>query len=704
MLYSAVKNYGFWVSVRKAFGRIRRMARNRFRRGRDRLFETFGRHGQSVVPVPLTISSAELPAELCAYLAEVAPAYLDHRFDLLGSGWVQVAHGVTCAGFEDWCHPTGPGLIADTDGRWLDGRVNSANLDRSQAIWRVIGQSGYRAIDWQLDFKSGYRWNELTYFSDIRIGPGGGADIKLPWELARMQHLPQLALCLLCSQAGDPRFASAKAYFNEIQAQLLDFIATNPPRFGVNWACPMDIAIRAANWLLTLDLLATAGYRLAPTAHNIVSQSIADHVAQVVDHLEWSEAYRTNHYLADIVGLLYAAARMEPSARNDACLAFAARELIGEAGVQFYPEGACYEGSTSYHRLSAELLLFGAALLAGLPEARRAALRSYSWSAIRVRPPFLPAPVAMFPDAGGSLHPFPKDFVAKLWRAAEFTKAVTRPDGNICQIGDTDSGRLFWLHPASLGGSPPERNDLDHAAMTEAIGTLFEPKAKHRWLDGIVVRALAGAWRPEIPEPPSRLDDVGDPDAIATQLRGLPDRSRRVRRYPLRPASLPWQRIAYPEFGLYVFRRENDFIAFRCAGQVGRGVPTGHRHDDNLGIEVMLDGKLVRSDPGTYVYTPAPELRNQYRSAAAHDTPRSPSWSVAVIGKELFLLAQSYSATCTCWRPDAVAGSIVSPHGTLSRLIRFHPDAVEILDAAFPGDLAPIDDSRLLCQGYGRKA
>jgi hypothetical protein len=703
MLYSAVKNYGFRVSVRKAFGRVRRIARNRFRRVRDRLFETFGRHGQSVVPVPLSISPAELPAELCAYLAEVAPAYLHHRFDLLGSGWVQVAHGVVCPGFEEWRYPPGPDVLADTDGRWLGGRVNPANLIRAQAIWRTIGQGAYRPIDWQLDFKSGYRWNEQTYFSGIKIGPAAGADIKVPWELARMQHLPQLALCLMRAQAGDARFASAEAYYNEIQAQLLDFIATNPPRFGVNWVCPMDIAIRAANWLLTLDLLATVGYRLATPVLEIVSQSIADHVAQIVAHLEWSEAYRTNHYLADIVGLMYAAARLEPSASNDAYLAFAAHELISEAGVQFYPEGACYEGSTSYHRLSAELLLFGAALLAGLPEARRAAFRSYSPSAIRVRPPFAPPPLAMFPDAGGNPHPFPKDFSDRLWRAAEFTEAVTRPDGKICQIGDTDSGRLFWLHPASLGGSPPERNDLDHAAMTEAIGTLFEPKAKHRWLDGTVVRALAGTWRPEIPELLPCPDDVGDPDAIAEQLLDLPERSRRMRRYPLKPSSVPWRRTAYPQFGLYVFSREKDFVALRCAGQVGRGVPTGHRHDDNLAVEAMFDGRLVIADPGTYVYTAAPALRNQYRSAFVHDAPRSAGWSVAVIGKDLFALAQPHFASCTCWRPDAIAGSIVSPHGTLSRLIRFHPDAVEILDAAFPGDLRPIEDSRLLCQGYGRK-
>jgi hypothetical protein len=311
--------------------------------------------------------------------------------------------------------------------------------------------------------------------------------------------------------------------------------------------------------------------------------------------------------------------------------------------------------------------------------------------------------VPVFPDAGGGSYPFGKDFVARLWRAAEFASAVTRPDGNICQIGDTDSGRLFWLHPSSLGGIPPRRNDLDHAATTEAVRSLFNPKAKHRWLDGRVVRALAGTWRPEVPEPMSQPDDVGDADEIAAQLLELPEGSRRIRRYPLRPSSAPWQRAAYPEFGLYIFRRDHDFVAFRCAGPVGRGVPTGHRHDDNLGIEAMFDGRLIVADPGTYVYTSAPELRNRYRSAAAHDAPRSPNWSVAASGEALFSLVQPYSAIRTCWRPDAVAGCIVSPHGRLSRLIRFRPDAVEILDAVFPGELTPLGDSQLLCQGYGRK-
>jgi len=52
----------------------------------------------------------------------------------------------------------------------------------------------YNLIDWQLDFRSGYRWSEKFESNKIKIGNVKGADIKVPWELARFQHLPLLAL------------------------------------------------------------------------------------------------------------------------------------------------------------------------------------------------------------------------------------------------------------------------------------------------------------------------------------------------------------------------------------------------------------------------------------------------------------------------------------------------------------------------------
>ncbi|MEZ7879117.1 MAG: hypothetical protein QMC11_02655, partial [Rhodospirillales bacterium] len=76
----------------------------------------------------------------------------------------------------------------------------------------------------------------------IAYGHEPGVDIKIPWELARLQHLPQLALAY-----SDQR---SQNLVDEFQNQTLDFMSANPPRYGVNWVCTMDVAIRAANLIL----------------------------------------------------------------------------------------------------------------------------------------------------------------------------------------------------------------------------------------------------------------------------------------------------------------------------------------------------------------------------------------------------------------------------------------------------------------------
>src|SRR3954453_14265489 len=101
-------------------------------------------------------------------------------------------------------------------------------------------------IDWQLDFKSGRRW-PLPHISRVPIVFPDGSDIKVPWELSRFQHLPLLAAAW--------RLTGERRYLQEIGEQVDAFVLDNPVEFGACWACTMDVAIRAANWVAALGML-----------------------------------------------------------------------------------------------------------------------------------------------------------------------------------------------------------------------------------------------------------------------------------------------------------------------------------------------------------------------------------------------------------------------------------------------------------------
>ena len=267
--------------------------------------------------------------------------------------------------------PRGPPSRPDPAGSWLIGRLSSPNLAEARRIWRLIDRN-YVPIDWQLDFKSGYRWSELTPSQKIKYGTVRGADVKVPWELARMQHLPQLAF----AASTDP--GERGRYSREFRNEILDFIATNPPRFGVNWAMTMDVAIRVANWLIAYDLFRASGATFDEPFQRTLARSVQDHGKHIIENLEWDPTLRGNHYLADVTGLLSVAAWLPRTSVADAWLCFAVGELLAEVDAQFHPDGGNFEASTSYHRLSGELAVYGLALIQGLSEPERSAIANAS--------------------------------------------------------------------------------------------------------------------------------------------------------------------------------------------------------------------------------------------------------------------------------------------------------------------------------------
>ena len=303
----------------------------------------------------------KLPSQLIQSKIVDADVICSHTFDLLGSGPKKV----------------------------------SANND------------SYQPIDWHVDFKSGYRWNPKEIYYRIKLSPKPGVDVKVPWELSRCQHLVTLGQAYALTKA--------KKYSDEFQNQIEDWIRNNRVGFGVNWSCTMDVAIRAANWLVAQEYFDEQS--LTNGFWKEFYTSIYEHGKFIRSHLENKRRITTNHYIADLAGLFFIAVYCPFFEESKIWKEFAVKELVKEIDQQVYDDGCIFEASTSYHRLSLELFFYSELL------------------------------------ASRSGMEFPQEYCLKVRKMFEFTLYCVKPNGHIPQIGDNDSGRFLLFS---------KRKILDH--------------------------------------------------------------------------------------------------------------------------------------------------------------------------------------------------------------------------------------------------
>jgi hypothetical protein len=352
-----------------------------------------------------------------------------------------------------------------------DRRLWQAYTERFPQTWRAVVEeadticrhefnllgSGYRSwgtpIDWHLDPKSGYRWPKKFYAELARVpATANGADVKVPYELSRLQHLPTLgkAYCLTKNER----------YAQELVAQMTHWLDENPCLQGVNWTCAMDVAIRLVNIIWGLAFV-EGSPALTMDYKQRIWASLWEHGQYVMRHLEYSirpdgTLGNHNHYLANIVGLVYVGILFPEFKAATRWRHIGVTALAEEMERQVLPDGMDYESSTSYHRLVLEIFT-SAALLCRL----------------------------------NGLE-LPEGFWTKLEKMYTFTLCITRPDGKVPQIGDADDGRLHILsdygawdrtdhrYLLSLGAVLFQRPDMKAAAgafAEEAFWLLGREKA-----------------------------------------------------------------------------------------------------------------------------------------------------------------------------------------------------------------------------------
>ncbi|MFO1171415.1 MAG: alginate lyase family protein [Hyphomicrobiaceae bacterium] len=310
-------------------------------------------------------------------------------------------------------------------------------------------------IDWHRDFKTGHRW-PAAYCKAIEYNNlDQPSDVKVPWELSRMQWLVPAGQAYALS--GEDRYAAA------VRDVIDDWIAENPYANSINWACTMDVALRLITWSWLFHVFKASAAWSDRAFRARFLQSLYLHGDFTARHLEKSDV-NGNHYTADAAGLVFAGmffgGEGEPARWTD----LGWRILGEELPRQVFADGVDFEASVPYHRLVQELFL--------LPALYRLRL------GLEV----------------------PRAYRDRLCAMASFTAAYSRADGSVPYWGDADDARTLPFRAQPIN---------DHRYLVGIVGCAFDapelleqfsgPRSELFWLLG----ADAASSLPDRDRPPA---------------------------------------------------------------------------------------------------------------------------------------------------------------------------------------------------------
>lgn len=518
--------------------------------------------------------------------------YIVHKFDLLGSGWI--------------C-------------------VNFNGLNENQG-------NSYNNINWQCDFKSNFSWSNKTWYKFIKYGLTNDVDVKVPWELSRMQHLPQLAIYYASKSISEEK---KNIIVFEFQNQINDFIKSNPPRFGVNWACTMDVGIRAANLVMSYEIFTASGYIFSREFENSFLNCLYEHGEHIVNNLEWSNTLTSNHYLGNICGLLFLSSILKCE-ESDKWFYFSINEIFNEFSKQFYDDGVNFESSTSYHRLSTEMIVYSTALILGFEQFQIDRIKKTKF--VNFSNAEFPSDLLIKHDLKYLLSTLSE----KLFLSLSFTHLLMKKNYEIPQIGDNDSGRFFkFSMPGEFISTKYakekylnlnkyisndevflDENILDHRSLSIALSSLYNFDVLYQ--SNIEDQVFKMLTKGNVFKSNCTLDKflVTKKNLIdISEFLKLPYSKRIV--YPIKDKTQSFltdlKLFHFPNAGYLLFKSPILYFFVNAAenGQNGNG---GHAHNDKLSFELTISDESIVLDPGTYIYTPNPDMRNKFRSIYAHNS------------------------------------------------------------------------------------
>ena len=366
-------------------------------------------------------------------------------------------------------------------------------------------------------------------FSNKKLKPAffNVADVKVPYEASRLQYLQK----------------------------------TNSGNIDVNnfpliyWNSPMDVAIRNINLIFHLLAIENdyAGTKILGNNKDLITTYISQHYEFINNNLENSGDVVGNHYLIELTSLLLTIATFSFDGDKEEYIFFH-DELSKELDRQFYEDGTNFEGSTHYSAFVVEALILC-----------KLAVEEIDKNSILL------------------------DRIEEIIKSNKFFLSSLVNKGELSQIGDNDSGRIFY-HAFN------EKKPLKMDWLLDLIDSLYPELSEYR-----------------------KIQDKFN-NEINNEVPTL-NKYKKVLHKPIKVFSSDYKAYSFKDFGIFVWRNEDQYFSVRC-GPIGQNGGGGHSHYDQVAIECFTNDKWIARDPGTGTYTDNIEIRNKYRSLEYHWGPK----------------------------------------------------------------------------------
>jgi hypothetical protein len=277
-------------------------------------------------------------------------------------------------------------------------------------------------IDWNKDYKTNKLWKN-KYYRDINyVDFDDKSDVKIPWEISRLQWLVPVGQAYAIHQDGK--------YASFVKDILIDWIDNNIYAHSINWTCTMEVALRIIMWEWFFFIFCDSKSWNDDNFRFKFLKSLYLHSYFTERNLEKSDV-NGNHYTADGAGLVFAGLFFKDYQKGEDFFNVGWQILDSEIQLQVFPDGVDYEASVPYHRLVTELFYF---------------------------------PALYMQKVG---KPIPDHYIKRLTKMGEFSKYYSRYNETIPLFGDADDARTLPMGLQKLN---------NHLYLAPLIGITFNSK------------------------------------------------------------------------------------------------------------------------------------------------------------------------------------------------------------------------------------